>query len=161
MIRSLVTSPGARLASIRQGPHHLASALLLSGALLLSACASNPASAPGGAPQASPGTGCRLTVTITSTAGTVRGTVRATASGTTYTFDGASRTVTVPCGVRVELRERPTDSTDWPFHAWKMGSRVVHGTSTSTIVTAAVQVAAIFVAGPGVTVSPAASPSGN
>ncbi|MGC1184396.1 MAG: hypothetical protein WBA31_04485 [Candidatus Dormiibacterota bacterium] len=161
MIRSLLTSFGAQLESVRRWPGCRFWLCLLSAALLLSACGANPATAPGAAPQASPGTGCQLTVTITATAGTVWGTVSATESGTTYTFAGASRTITVPCGVRVELRERPTDSTDWPFHAWKMGSRVVHATSTSTIVTAAVQVSAIFVAAPGTTVSPAASPSDN
>lgn len=149
------------LARLRKRSRSLVWAALLPGAVLISACATPSAPSAGAAPQASPGTGCQLTVSITAASGTVWGSVTAAVSGSTVVFDGASRSITVPCGAKVELSERPTDSTDWPFHGWRVGTKTVAATRTSAVVTAAVQVLAIFVPAPGLTASPTSSPSGN
>lgn len=144
-----------------QVPRSLALLALLLLALLASACSSTPNPSPGTPPQASPGTGCRLSVSITESSGTVWGTVTATAAGTTFVFDAATRSVPVACGTTVDLRERPTDSTNWPFYAWRLGSRKVTSTSASTVVNGVAHVDAVFAPAPGAIASPTASAAGN
>ncbi|HUY07978.1 MAG TPA: hypothetical protein VMW80_00790 [Candidatus Dormibacteraeota bacterium] len=140
-------------------------ALLLAVALGLAittqGCASSSAIRPGAPPQASAGTSCRLTVTITTTSGTTWGTVTATSGGASFTFGQATRTIGIPCGATVKLTELPTDSNSWPFHGWRVGAKKVTGTSTSTVVSGADAVDAVYVlSAPGST-SPTATASGN
>jgi hypothetical protein len=128
-------------------------------ALTVQGCTSTPVR--GSPPQASAGTSCPLTVTITSSLGTTWGTVTAAEGGSTFTFGQATRTVGIPCGATVHLSERPTDSNSWPFHDWRVGTEKVIGTSTSTVVTGAVEVNAVYVLGAPDSAVPTPSASGN
>ncbi|HEY6538327.1 MAG TPA: hypothetical protein VI138_04710 [Candidatus Dormibacteraeota bacterium] len=135
--------------------------MLLALGCLVAGCAPGASPDPGTPPQASAGTGCQLTVAITSTGGTAWGTVTVLAVGRVFTFARAERTVTVPCGATVGFKERPTDSTDWPFQGWQLGKKMVVATSWRTVVTGAVRVTAVYlaIATPGIGVTPA--PTGN
>jgi hypothetical protein len=137
----------------------LAAALGL--AITTQGCTSNTADSPLPAPQASAGTSCRLTVSITTTSGTTWGTVTATSGGATLTFGQASRTVSLPCGATVKFTELPSDSNSWTFYGWRVGPKSVTGSSTSTVVTGAEMVDAVYVlSAPGAT-SPTVPASGN
>jgi len=154
--------PSARyLAAIPCAIRGLLAAAALALAITLPGCASTSTPNPGSPPQASAGTSCRLTVTITTASGTTWGTVTATTGGATFTFGQAIKTVNIPCGATVQLSERPTDSNNWPFHDWQVGPKTVTGTSTSTVVTGAVQVNADYSPTAASPASPTPSASAN
>jgi len=130
-------------------------------AFTIQGCGAAPAAQTDSAPQASAGTSCRLTVSITTTSGTTWGAVTAASGSATFSFGGARRTVGIPCGAKVQLRESPTDSNSAPFQLWRVGSRTVMGTRTSTVVTGPVEVQAVYRVVGLSSPTPTPSPSGN
>lgn len=97
----------------------------------------------------------RLTLHVTTTGRTVWGTIRVA-----YTFGGrhlkascASRTcrLTVPAGVALHLRQRPTNAVTWPFRSWKIASgharRLLRTVRTTLTIRRNTTVTAVYVVG--------------
>lgn len=77
--------------------------------------------------------GCSLTVKTTKKGGTVWGTVQVSYGGRTVDVSRARRTLSVPCGDRVTLREMPTNASSWQFTSWNSPSIMFTHPSNSTV----------------------------